>query len=151
MSGIRSGYWLSIAVVASALVFAAAAPAVEPRDGAKKADGSKPAGEPAAAAPAQEPELVRSMRVALAGLADSDPRVREQSRIQLMGMERRNLPAFQQVVERSRPLRPAQAVALREIVNHVYLAGEPYVANEHQGFLGVKLQPTALIQNDDLL
>src|SRR5687768_14854772 len=115
MSGIRGALWLVIAV--GALAFpstqgAGAAPADEPREGAKKADGSRPAGAPAAAAPAQEPELVRSMRVALAGLADSDPRIREQSRIQLMGMERRNLPAFQQVVERSRPLRPAQAVAL---------------------------------------
>ena len=159
MSGTRSGIRHVIAVVVSmAFASAGAAPAPAPQDDPAKAKAESPAQpqppqkpEQPAPAPEQDPEPVRSMKAWLAGLADRDPQVREQSRIKLMGMERRNLPAFQKVVERSRPLRPAQAVALREIVTHVYLAGEPYDANETQGFLGVKLQPTVLVQADGLI
>ena len=72
-------------------------------------------------------------------LADTDADVREAARTQLMGLERRYLPAFQKLVERSRPLLPSQAAVLRQIVTHVYLAGEPYAANGNMGFLGVRM------------
>jgi hypothetical protein len=76
---------------------------------------------------------------AFAQLADPDADVREAARTQLMGLERRYLPALQKLVERSRPLLPSQAAVLRQIVTHVYLAGEPYAANGNMGFLGVRM------------
>jgi hypothetical protein len=77
-------------------------------------------------------------------LADSDPAVREQARVSLMGMDRRYLETFQSLVQDSLPLAPAQAAALRQIVHHVYLTGEPYETRDGSGFLGVRMQVSTL-------
>jgi len=77
-------------------------------------------------------------------LADRDPNVREQARIDLMGLTRSDLPALKEYVRAHRPLAPSQAAALREIVTHVYLAGEPYRTDEDHGFLGVSLSDGTL-------
>jgi len=72
-------------------------------------------------------------------LADRDPEVREQARINLMGIKRRDLPALEKVVADSRPVRASQAAVLYDIVTHVHMAGEPYkVAPNTGGFLGLR-------------
>lgn len=87
------------------------------------------------------------MREAFAQLADADADVREAARLRLMSLERRYLPALQKLVERNRPLLPAQATVIRQIVTHVYLSAEPYSANGNLGFLGVKMADADLTQD----
>jgi hypothetical protein len=59
-------------------------------------------------------------------LSDRDAQVRDQATQNLMGISSSDLPILQKVVEDSRPLRPGQKVALRDIVSQVYLAGLAY-------------------------
>jgi hypothetical protein len=72
-------------------------------------------------------------------LADRDPDVREKARDALMGMNASDLPRLRAVVQQSQPLAPSQAAELRDVVTHVYLAGETYPGDATKGFLGVKL------------
>jgi hypothetical protein len=90
-----------------------------------------------AAAPASNPST--QIGVWFTRLADRDPSVREQARIDLMGLTRQDLPALRKQIKEQRPLAPSQAAALRDIVMHVYLSGEGYRADEDHGFLGVSL------------
>src|SRR3954452_20714539 len=94
-------------------------------------------------AESNQPELA-SMRQWFAELDDTDASVRESARLKLMGMRRQDLPAFQKLVRDSLPLVPSQAAVLRQIVTHVYLAGEPYDTTGAEGFLGVKMQETSV-------
>jgi hypothetical protein len=89
-------------------------------------------------------EVDAAMRKAFAGLADSDATVRDAARQSLMGLERRYLSALRHLVAERRPLLPSQAAALRQIVTHVYSAGEPYDSDREGGFLGVRMQPTTV-------
>jgi len=84
------------------------------------------------------------MRQWFADLDDADASVREQARVRLMGMRRQELPAFQELIKASRPLMPAQAAVLRQIVTHVYLAGEEYTTTGTEGFLGVRMSETSV-------
>jgi hypothetical protein len=88
-----------------------------------------------------------------AQLADDDPGVRDAARVSLMGLQRDDLAMLKKVVEQNRPIAPAQAAVLRDIVVHVFLSGEPYEKNAGIGFLGVSLddvhQPIAGPVNDD--
>src|SRR5207249_7729104 len=59
-------------------------------------------------------------------LADRDPAVREQARIDLMGLSRSDLPAIRKYVQGRRPLAPAQATPPRDVASQIYLAGERY-------------------------
>jgi hypothetical protein len=93
--------------------------------------------------PAERPE-VAAMRQAFGELDDTDAAVREAARLKLMGLRRQDLPAFQKLVQDSLPLMPAQAAVLRQIVTHVYLAGETYETTGAEGFLGVKMQETSV-------
>ena len=86
------------------------------------------------------------MREAFAQLADADADVREAARLRLMSLEPRYLPELQKVVERNVPLPPPQAAVIRQIVTHVYLAGEPYDSNGNLGFLGVRMLDTDVTQ-----
>lgn len=73
-------------------------------------------------------------------LADDDPDVRDAAREQLMSLDRTGLRELKRAVERNRPLAPAQALALRDIVTHVYLASEPYAEDlRGGGFMGVRM------------
>lgn len=129
----------------------AAAPPVTKADPAKPGDAPAPpaaegsgvpkngAAKEAAAGVTPASAAETRMAEAFAELADSDAAVREEARTRLMGLDRRYLPALQKLVERSRPLLPSQAAVLRQIVTHVYLAGEPYAANGNFGFLGVRM------------
>src|SRR5689334_6827352 len=96
------------------LVLAAAPQLADPPD---PAADNQPAAErerqPAPAAPkanllpfiveANRPEIAQ-IRQWFSDLDDPDASVREQARVGLMGMKRRDLPAFQQLVADSRPL-----------------------------------------------
>jgi hypothetical protein len=99
-------------------------------------------------------EVEAAMRKSFAELAARDTAVRDAAREALMGLERRYLPALERLVSESRPLLPSQAAVLRQIVTHVYCAGEPYDADGPFGFLGVKMQQTTVsvrpLVNDDL-
>ena len=125
----------SISVLTS-LLFAAVV-------GSALAQEPAPAGPPA---PVAEADVEAKMRKAFADLAHSEANVRDAARAELMSFERRYLPILQRIVEQSRPLLPSQAAVLRQIVIHVYLAGEPYPVNHRMGFLGVRMQSTMVSQ-----
>jgi hypothetical protein len=80
-----------------------------------------------------------AMRQWFADLGSADGEVRDQAMVNLMGLRADDLPALRKLVEESRPLAPQQLVALKQIVIHDYLAGEPYDAKEGNGFLGIHL------------
>src|SRR4051812_38654450 len=65
-----------------------------------------------------------------ADLANRDASVREQARVNLMGISRNDLEQLRAIVEKSRPLAPSQAMELRDIVQQVFQATEPYQAAE---------------------
>lgn len=102
-----------------------------------------PAPQPAHAKRADPPDLA-PMRQAFAELDDPDAAVRDAARLKLMGMRRKDLPAFKNFVRDSTPLAPSQAAVLRQIVMQVFLAGEPYMTNNAEGFLGVRMQTTSV-------
>lgn len=88
-------------------------------------------------APATRPDAIAA---AFQRLGDRDPDVREQARIELMGLHRSKLDALRAVVEKARFVSPEQASVLRDIVVHVYMAGEPQPPDESpNGFLGVRI------------
>jgi hypothetical protein len=76
----------------------------------------------------------------LVGLSNVDPGVRAQSLSRLLGLHRDDLDALRRAVGQSRSIAPSQAIALRSIVTHVYLSGEPYAANRAAGFMGVHFE-----------
>jgi hypothetical protein len=79
-------------------------------------------------------------------LADSDPAVRDEARVNLMGLRRDQLPALRHIVQNNLPLAPSQAAVLRDIVIHIFLAGEPYASNNKMGFLGAMLEEMAPVE-----
>jgi hypothetical protein len=79
------------------------------------------------------------MRQWFADLGSADGEVRDQAMVNLMGLRADDLPALRKLVEESRPLAPQQLVALKQIVIHDFLAGEPYDVKEGEGFLGIHL------------
>lgn len=95
------------------------------------------------AAPSTGPSTEPATPVArwLKQLADDDPDVRDAAREQLMNLDREGLRELKRAVERNRPLAPAQALALRDIVTHVFLASLPYARAEGGAFVGVKMGP----------
>lgn len=75
-------------------------------------------------------------------LASTDPATREHARDCLMRLKRNDLLKLQQLLRKSQHLAPSQIVSLRQIVQEVYLAGEPYEKDIDQsgaqhGFLGI--------------
>lgn len=79
----------------------------------------------------------------LSQLANTDPALREQARDRLLRLSRKDLPRLQQVLRQEPRLAPSQMIALRQIVQEVYLAGEPYDketdAGVQHGFLGIMM------------
>jgi hypothetical protein len=140
-----------VLVVVSAAAVATLAPAF--LSTASAADPSPvappPQTRPAAAVAEAPADVTAAMRRAFTELAAPSAEVREAARSTLMSLERRYLDDLRALVERSRPLRPAQASALRQIVAHVYLSGDPYDADERAGFLGVRAQQIALTSADN--
>lgn len=85
------------------------------------------------------PQKMEQVRKWLIGLADPDPAVREDSRYELMGLTRADLPALRLAAERYRPLERSLLENLRDIVTHVYLTEDPEVKRVNLGFLGIDL------------
>jgi hypothetical protein len=92
-----------------------------------------------AAPPATKP--ANELASWFADLANRDPAVRDQARMNLMNLSRADLPTLRNLVKETRPLAPAQLTTLRDIVMHVFLATEPTRGNVQSGFLGVQLAP----------
>ncbi len=59
-------------------------------------------------------------------LADRDPKVRSQARVDLMGLGLDDLPALRQLVVEHQPLVSTQAAALHDIVIQMFLRDEKY-------------------------
>jgi len=98
--------------------------------------GICPAQEPATL-PSEPSKLAKEMSRQLADLASPDADVRESARERLMQLRREDLPELRRRVDAAKPLAPAQAAALRQIVREVYLAGEDYDKEPGHGFLGI--------------
>jgi hypothetical protein len=94
---------------------------------------------------AEHPATQPAIQKLFVELASGDDSVRQAARLGLMRLNREDLPALRSVVERARPLRPAQAAALREIVQEIYLSGEIYKREPGKGFLGVMMDDSATI------
>jgi hypothetical protein len=81
-------------------------------------------------------------------LTDTNPSVRDRARVALMGIKPEELGALRDIVDAARPLAPAQAAVLHDVVVHVYVGatgggigtGRPF-AMRRSGFLGVLLEP----------
>ena len=74
-------------------------------------------------------------------LASSDAAIREAARLHLMSLTRDDLPAVQEWLTSHANLAPSQSLALRPIVEQIYLAGEPYVkCDPPRGFLGIMME-----------
>ena len=126
---------------------AAALQREQPERPAERQPGQQPGAQPERPTDAKdtaENPTIASLRQSFAELDDADAAVREAARLKLMGMRRQDLPAFQKLVQESLPLVPSQAAVLRQIVIHVYLAGEKYDTTNAEGFLGVKMQETSV-------
>lgn len=77
-------------------------------------------------------------------LAHRDAAVREEAVVNLMGLRRTDLPLLERVIRKSMPLKPPQAIALRQIITQVYLSGDPYEPSPDAGFLGIELRTTVV-------
>ena len=89
---------------------------------------------------ANRPEIAQ-IRQWFSDLDDPDASVREQARVSLMGMQRRDLPAFQKLVDDSRPLAGAGGGAAA--TGDARLPVRRAVRDHRpQGFLGVRMQDT---------
>ena len=102
--------------------------------------------------PAAESSGQPSMAKWFSDLASTDPRTREKARDALMCLNRNDLPRLQELLRRTPRLAPSQVIALREIVQEIYLAGEPYAKDttggvEH-GFLGITMDQVDSPQQD---
>ncbi len=102
------------------------------------AAGAFAADETPASAPSTQPSTISK---AFEELDQPEPAVRERARHQLMGLRRPELEPLREIVQKNRPLAPAQAAVLREIVVQVFLSDDPYPASDQDGFLGVMLEP----------
>jgi hypothetical protein len=114
---------------------------------------------PQVAGPATAPANEARIRQWFADLADTNPSVRDRARVALMGIKVEELGALRAVADASRPLAPAQAAVLHDVVIHVYAGGtrvrafqneievslkfgaEPQPRFGKSGFLGVLLEP----------
>lgn len=103
--------------------------------------------DPAASDP--PPAGLKEIKAAFSGLANADPDVRSEAMLTLMGLTADDLPALKKVVVESRPLHPAQANALEQIVTHVFLSGENnYDTVPGAGFLGITLEAARVTFGD---
>jgi hypothetical protein len=108
-----------------------------------------PASRPATTAPAKE-----SWPTIFSDLSSADPQTREAARTALMRLNRADLPELREIVAKARPIRPAQAAALHDIVQEIFLAGEKFEVSPGLGFLGVIMDEADsqidVVQENDL-
>jgi hypothetical protein len=108
---------------------------------------SAPSSNPAGASAAATSQHIRAW---FAQLADRDADVRDKAQTNLMGLSSAQLPELRAVVAESVPLRPSQAVVLRDIVSHVFIAGLEYEADaDRKPFLGLRWPMTLIGPLDD--
>ena len=76
----------------------------------------------------------------IAQLGSDNPQLRDEARVQLMGLQRADLPALRAAALAQSPLLPGQVEQLREVVTQVYLSGEDYHKNpaDPRGFAGLR-------------
>ena len=146
-----NGLTLKFLVPAAMLSLIAAAAFAEPPRGAAAAqpDWAKilegGAAAPTTAPPSTEPTSpatrpAADVQASYEQLAAAESDVRERARVELMGLGRGDLDTLRQVIQKSGPPAAQQAAVLRDIVMHVYLAGDEYEPSRPgAGFLGVKL------------
>jgi hypothetical protein len=80
-----------------------------------------------------------SLQNQIAQLGSDNPQLRDEARVQLMGLPREDLPALRTAALAQSPLLPGQIAELRDVVTQVYLAGEDYNRDPSspRGFLGL--------------
>lgn len=101
-----------------------------------------------ASQPTTQPGSPDAMAQWFAELASSDAGVRDSARLNLMLLKPQDLPGLGKLVRESRPLAPAQAMSLRDIVQEIFLSGLPYDRDATHGFLGILMDTTALTIRD---
>jgi hypothetical protein len=94
------------------------------------------------------PHDLASIKKSFAELANPDSTIRSVALTRLMSLPADALPLLHKVVEEGRPLVPAQATVLRQIVTQVFLSGEVFESNSADGFLGVHMDTVALNYGD---
>ncbi len=73
-------------------------------------------------------------------LADADPARRDLAAEQLMGLRLEELPKLEAVMKAAKSILPAQEIALRDVVTHIYFAAQSYAVDRGGGgFIGVSL------------
>jgi hypothetical protein len=82
-------------------------------------------------------ELRQSIARWVTQLADARQDVRDVARQKLLALRRKDLATLRAVVQQRLPLSPAELEPLRDIVMHVYLSEESYMADHSTGFVGV--------------
>lgn len=120
----------AICLAVSATIYVVGSPVTI--DAARAADTAR-----AADAAGPTTQRASAIEAAYADLGSPQPAKRNAARAELLGLTRDELPALRDVVRSDRPTSPEQAVQLRDIVRHVFLAGETYERSEY-GFLGLK-------------
>jgi hypothetical protein len=91
----------------------------------------------AGSTPDADHELRQSITRWVSQLADARQDVRDVARQKLLALRRKDLATLRGVVQQRLPLSPAELEPLRDIVLHVYLSEESYVADHSTGFVGV--------------
>ncbi|HWE01910.1 MAG TPA: hypothetical protein VG326_05820 [Tepidisphaeraceae bacterium] len=128
----------AIATGLTAAVCAGAAPDAPPAP-------TKPTTQPTAP---PVPQDLASIKKSFVQLANSDWAVRSEALTRLMSLSADALPLLQKAVEESRPVVPAQATVLRQIVTQVFLSGDVYPNNPADGFLGIHMEEITLSFSD---
>lgn len=110
---------------------------------------SAPAGDVPTTRPTTAPSDRATVAKWLTDLASTDPAARDTARSHLMRLHRADLPTLQQLLRRDHPLAPAQAMTLRQVVQEIYLAGEPYDKDpSNGGFLGIYMDGASSATRD---
>lgn len=104
--------------------------------GAQVAQHPDAAAAPTTSAPAVGMDQLRKW---VEELGDLEATRREAAYDRLLELNRSDLSELQRVAAGFRPLTPSRSIALQQVVEHLYLKGEKYEANDTAGFLGVRL------------
>lgn len=97
-----------------------------------------PATMPATTGPAVDAHRQVQLQQWFDQLSDPDAATRVSARFSLLQMSIDELDVFKQIVMKTAHLQPSQAIVLRGIVMHVYLAHQPYPADKTVGMMGVR-------------